>query len=484
MKTLARKGAVVLAGAGLLAAVMAPAGCTQSPASTKPREAAWKLPSDEAIRSLLADRMKSNGVGVVVGVIDANGRRVVSNGRFSASDSRVPDGETVFQIGSLTKVFTTLLLAEMVQRGEVSLDDPASKYLPRGVTMPQRGRPITLRDLATHMSGLPSMPTNYDLSADPDPYEAYSADQLYRFLSTYKLDREPGERWAYSNLGVSLLGRLLAGRAGTSYEALLSEQVLRPLGMKSTSVTPTSDENRRLAPGHDRFLEPVRTWEMASLQGSGSLRSTANDLLRFLAAYLDYEDTPLKAAMSYQLSQRVELPDRVQALGWPISANGIVRHAGGKQGYRSALAFNRSTGIGAVVLANARTDDEPIDLAVYLVSGTPLPAAPRAPAERKRLALPTTILERYAGHYRLQDGDILEIAPKEHHLLVHTPGSGISEFFATGPRDFFLNTGNDEIAFQVGEDNRANSLILYGSGKDQGDSTLAQRIEKSDRITP
>jgi CubicO group peptidase (beta-lactamase class C family) len=366
----------------------------------------------------------------------------------------------------------------MVQRGEVSLDDAASRYLPPTVKTPGRGRPITLRDLATHMSGLPSMPTNYDLASEPDPYEAYSSDQLYQFLSTYRLDRQPGEKWAYSNLGVALLGHLLAARAGTTYEALLTERVLQPLGMKSTSIELSDDQLRRLAPGHDRYLQPVRTWEMASLPASGSLRSTADDMLILLAAYLGYEDTRLKAAMSYQLGEGLDRSDRRQALGWVILPGGITRHAGGKQGYRSGLAFNRVTGVGAVVLANARTDDEPIDLAVHLVSGTPLPPAPRAPAARTRLELPFTVLDGYAGSYRLDDGGILEIARREHHLLIHTPGSGISELFATGLRDLFLNTGNDEITFQVADNGRATGLILYGNGKSQGREMLARRVQK------
>ena len=130
------------------------------------------------------------------------------------------------------------------------------------------------------------------------------------------------------------------------------------------------------------------------------------------------------------------------------------------------------------MLANARTDDEPIDLAVHLVSGTTLPPAPPAPAARTRLELPFTFLDGYAGSYRLGDGGILEIARREHHLLIHTPGSGISEFFATGLRDFFLRTGNDEITFQVGDDGRATGLILYGNGKSQGREMLARRVQK------
>src|SRR5688572_7395242 len=199
-----------------------------------PTRQAWTIPADSAIRALLAERLPNDGVGAVVGILEPAGRRVVVHGESGAPDGRPLDGETVFQIGSVTKVFTGLLLADMVVRGEVGLDDPAAKYLPPGARMPQRGRPITLIDLSKHWSALPSMPTNFALTARPNPYEAYSAEQLYAFLNSYELPREPGTQ-AYSNLGVALLGRLLARQAGMDYEALLRQRVLGPLGLNNTS---------------------------------------------------------------------------------------------------------------------------------------------------------------------------------------------------------------------------------------------------------
>jgi serine-type D-Ala-D-Ala carboxypeptidase/endopeptidase len=466
---------LVLPLACLAAVSLIGAGCR--PASRPPAvPVARTAPSADALRAILAQRLEHNGTGIVAGVIDREGRRVVGYGKLSASDPRVPDGETMFQLGSLTKVFTTLLLADMVERGEVRLDDPAGQYLPPGVRMPLRGRPITLRDLATHMSGLPSMPTNYDLAAAPDPYEAYTDARLYDFLSTYVPERAPGENGEYSNLGVALLGRLLAARAGMSYEALLTARVLRPLGMNCTSITLGEDQARRLAPGHDRYLQPVRTWEMANLQGSGSLRSTANDMLLLLAAYLRYRDTPLDRAMRLQLGERIPIDRGWQALGWVVRTDGVVRHAGGKQGYRSGLVFDPASGIGAVVLANARTEDQPIDLAMHLVSGTPLPPAPAAPSPLATREIPFALLDRYVGRYRLENGEVLEVARADHRILVHTPGNGVSEFLATGETDFFLNTGNDELTFTLGADGQTTGLLLYGDGR-QGQATPAVRLQ-------
>jgi serine-type D-Ala-D-Ala carboxypeptidase/endopeptidase len=445
-----------------------------------PPSSAWSIPSDDSIRQLLAQRMQHNDTAIVVGVIEPSGRRIVAHGSAGEGTRRPVDGDTVFQIGSVTKVFTALVLAQMVRSGEVKFDDAASNYLPRGAAMPQRGRPITLADLVTHTSGLPSMPTNYDLSAEPDPYAAYTNEQLCAFLATYELPRAPGEASEYSNLGVSLLGQLLARRAGTDYEALSRARVLEPLGMRSTSIALTPDQKRRLAPGHDRYFRPVTTWEMSTLPASGSLRSTANDMLVFLAANLGEGKTPLEEAMVFQRKALSPPIAGSQALGWGVSDVGgerIFSHQGGKQGYRSAVAFNPERGTGIVVLANARSDDGPGAIAMHLLAGRELPPVPPAPPERTLVELDHELLDRYAGRYRLAPDRVLTVARRHDHLLVDSTGNGVSEFFAIGSADFFLNTGNDEIGFQLDAHGRVTGLALFGDGRSAGAPQIAARID-------
>lgn len=438
--------------------------------------AAWTIPSNDEIHALLSDRLKHNGVGIVVGVIDAHGRRGVAVGRSGAADNRRLDGATVFQIGSLSKAFVSLLLAEMVVRGEVALDDPAAKYLPPATAMPQRERPITLRDLATHVSGLPAMPTNLSLTAEPDPYEAFTVAQLYQFLASYELPRAPGAEWAYSNLGVSLLGRLLGERAGLPYEELLRQRVLQPLGMTSTSIKLTPDQTRRLAAGHDRYLRPVRTWEMANMQASGSLRSTVDDMLKLLAAYLGYVDTPLKAAVKLQLTEPGPAVRPQARMGLGISDEGIYQHTGGKQGYRTAMVFDPVKRAGVVILTNAYSDDAPIQIALHLLTGRALPPAPDAPPQTPIAALDRSTLDRYAGRYRQTSGVILEIARHDNHLWLLERGGGVMEFYPTSERDFFMATGNDEVTFQVDGRGVVTGVVRYGDGRAAGGGALAPRL--------
>ena len=440
----------------LATALVAGLGVVPSGQSTGPERAEpWTVAGDAAIRRMLAERVGPNGVGAVVGVLEPAGTRIVTYGRSGAADGRPLDGDTVFQIGSVTKVFTGLLLADMVVRGEVDLEDPAARYLPEGVRMPQRGRPITLLDLSKHWSALPSMPTNFALDAEPEPYAAYTEAQLYEFLSTYELPREPGKQ-SYSNVGVALLGRLLARRAGMEYEPFLKARVLDPLGLSSTSVTLTPDQRARLAPGHDRYREPVDTWEMRAMPASGSLRSTVNDLLRFVATNLD-DSSPFSEAMAL-----MRTPGR--ALGWgrsTVGGEGVYGHEGGKEGYRSAVVFNPRTRTGVVVLTNTRSDDSPMALARHILyRDAPLPP-PAARAVRPEIvALSTAELEAFAGTYRLDDGAELRVARRGSHLLVNVVGDGISTVFPFGPDRFFDNTSDADVSFARDAGGRVSGVTL------------------------
>jgi D-alanyl-D-alanine-carboxypeptidase/D-alanyl-D-alanine-endopeptidase len=204
---------------------------------------------DAAYQQLLAARVApAPGLGIVVGVVDHGKTAVYKAG---ATGNAVPlDERTVFEIGSVTKTFTGTILASMVRDGSVRLDDPVAKYLPESVHVPRRnGKVITLLNLATQHSGLPRVPSNLDVGS-PDPYATYTTQKLYAFLNGYKLTRDPGESFEYSNLGVGLLGVALANRAHTSYEDLLRQRVLGPLGMDHTFVSAPGMRQTLVAAAH------------------------------------------------------------------------------------------------------------------------------------------------------------------------------------------------------------------------------------------
>src|SRR6202521_62928 len=167
------------------------------------------LPADTEVRQILVDRIDRDhqSVGIVVGLAGSTGRRIIAYGALDKGDTRLLNGDTIFEIGSVTKVLTSLLLADMAARNEVALNDPIAKYLPSDVKAPGRnGQSIALRDLATHTSGLPRLPTNFTPKDPANPYADFSVPQLYEFLSTYTLPRDIGSQYNYSNLGGGLLG--------------------------------------------------------------------------------------------------------------------------------------------------------------------------------------------------------------------------------------------------------------------------------------
>jgi CubicO group peptidase (beta-lactamase class C family) len=337
-------------------------------AQSQPRA---NLPSSADIDRMLAGRIAARqDVGIVVGVIEPGGRRIVAHGSMARGDARPVDGDTLFEIASVTKVFTTLLLADMVRRGEVALDDPVAKHLPPDVKVPERGRAITLEHLATHTSGLPRLPTNFAPRDPTNPYVDYSVDRLYAFLSGYTLPRDVGAQYEYSNLGMGLLGHVLARSAGTDYERLVVSRIARPLSMDVTRVTLAPALRARLATGHNAMLDPVPNWDDTTLAGAGSLYSSANDLLTFVAAHLA-DETPLTPAIAATLGVRKStgVDNLAVALGWHVTSRDgaeFVWHNGGTGGYASFIGFSPQTGTGVVVLSNSSVGVD--DLALKLVA--------------------------------------------------------------------------------------------------------------------
>ena len=342
------------------------------------------FPPDSSLRNTLQQLVQAGRTaGVVVGLLEADGtRRIVAAG--SPGPGAPPlDGESVFEIGSITKTFTGTLLADMVRRGEVSLTDPVGALLPATVRVPERnGKTITLLDLTTHHSGLPRMPFNFAPADATNPYADYSEQQLYDFLSTFVLPRDPGAAGLYSNVGAGLLGHALARRAGTSYEALVTSRILLPLGMRHSGITLTPWMREHLARGHSARGDTVPLWDLPTLAGAGALRATTDDMLRYAAAAVAATDTGIVAALQEALTPRRAFGTSGDSigLGWITSRRGerrIIWHNGGTGGYRTFLGIDRAARRAVVVLTNTGgtgLDDlgfHLLDPTVPLATGTP-----------------------------------------------------------------------------------------------------------------
>ncbi|HEV7322096.1 MAG TPA: serine hydrolase [Ensifer sp.] len=433
-------------------------------------------PTNPEILEILTDRIdkQQQSVGIVVGIVDANGRRIVAHGHPAKGDARPVDGQTVFEIGSVTKVFTALLLADAIEKGELRLDTPVSSLLPPDVTMRDQQAPITLQHLATHMSGLPRLPDNLAPADDSDPYADYDVAKLYAFLSAHQPTRRPGVENEYSNLGAGLLGHALGLKAGLSYEDLVASRISGPLGLKDTAITQQPDWAGRQAKGHDAALEPASDWQLASLQGAGALRSTADDMLVFLEAAMGKRPSPLTPAFASLLATRAPIgngDNDQQALGWVVSGKGgdqIVWHNGGTGGYRSFVGYRPSTGVGVVALSNASTEVGVDDIGRHLLDRN----APLA-ARRAAIAIDPATYDAYLGTYRLGPGFELTIFREGDRLFAQATGQDRLEIVPEAEHRFFTKLIDAQISFTL-NGKRAESLTLHQGGRDMP----APRVEK------
>jgi D-alanyl-D-alanine-carboxypeptidase/D-alanyl-D-alanine-endopeptidase len=447
-----------LSACGIIPASPSP---TASPTATpKP----YRLPDPNELKAFLAQLVDEEKVapGIVVGMIaaDPQERWVVGYGRLSTTDDRVPDGDTVFEIGSVTKVFTGILLAQAVVNGEVQLDDPIAMYLPEGITAPEyEGRSITLLDLATHTSGLPEWPSNFS-SRDITRYSDYTMDQMYDFLSGYRLTRSPGSTYEYSSYGFGLLGNLLVRRAGVAdYEALLLERITRPLGMDSTRIELTPEMRSRMASPYSSYSVATSNDDDPTLTGCCAIRSTANDMLTFLAANMGITGKELQPAL--QLASTPQRPGEMWTLayiglGWnlPGSGKGVLYHGGTTFGYSSFLAWDSERKIGVVVLMNVY-DGPRKRIAFPLLRGFPLTPVPVDPS----------VLAAYAGRYRVDDFD-LTIRVDGARIYFGIPGSGEAELIAISEDRFYLAELYAEIVFYPndrGEVDRMEAVVIGGT---------------------
>jgi len=353
-------------------------------------------------------------VGGVIGVVNGNTRYAKGYGRVSLDDDAVPDIDTVYEIASLSKPFTGVLLGEMVARGEVALDDTLDRFVPEGSRVPRfrRGETVTLRQLATHRSGLPRLPTDFwEVAAtEPDnPYKFYTGERIERFLHAYRLTVAPGTRYEYSNLGASVLGYVMERKTGLSYEQLVQERICRPLGMTNTAVELTETMQAKLAPPYDAKKQPAKNWDLPGFAAGGGLRSSMRDLLAFAQAAAGGVDAFPDLAASPDQPRGVDafpdgvadqprgvdafpdgvadqlrgvdvFPDGVApsdhplvvgmkvastphsaepavGLGWHINGNGDLTHNGQTGGYHSYIVVSPKSQRAVVLLTNTAVGD-------------------------------------------------------------------------------------------------------------------------------
>ncbi len=413
------------------------------------------------INDSIHDRMAAGEYpALVVAVVDGDRSDVYSFGKLDNGTQL--NADTLFEIGSVTKTFTALLLAEQVTAGKLKLDAPVATLLP-GFTIASRdGKTITLGNLAEQRSGLPRMPSNFDPANASDPYVDYGDDKLQAFLAGYALPRDPGSKYEYSNLGVGLLGYALARHAGVPYETLLKQRIFGPLGMRSSTVTLDDASRTRVAGGHDEDGKAVGNWHLNAFVAAGGIRSSGTDMLRYLKANMGLLNSPLYPSMQLAHTPRAEGPGVDERIGlvWMTkhSATGdVVWHNGMTGGYASFIGFTADRKRGVVILVNAQLQVDDLGFAT-LLSDVPL-----APVH-KRISVSPKDLEAYVGNYQIKPGFILSVFRDDDQLEARATGQGSFPIYPSSTNEFFARLADISISFKRDASGAVDGLVLHQHG--------------------
>ena len=419
---------------------------------------AQHFPADEDLADMVRYQVEDGETpGIVIGVLEADGStRIVSYGS-AGPDARPLGPRSVFEIGSINKTFTATLLADMVARGEVALDDPVLKYLPEDVTVPSRGgREITLLDLATHTSGLPRLPDNLKPGDLGDPYGDYTIELLYEFLSSHELRRDPGAEVEYSNLAVGLLGHTLARAAGMSYRDLLRERVIEPLGMGMTGYALEGEIADWMTQGH-AYGDVVPYWfATEAIQGAGGLRSNVEDMLVYLKANVGPPVTELEQSM--RSAHQVRWPIGEEGGGYGLAWRRFVRreyvtirHGGGTGGFATLIAFDPEKHVGIVVLTNSTNYGGNLGIPLLLLG---------QPQAFQEVQVDPEVLVPYAGEYKFPSGRSLYVRLEdEGYLTVQSTDVVRARMYAKSDTSFFVKQSPWSCAFQRDENGEIVGLV-------------------------
>lgn len=396
--------------------------------------------------------------GLVIGLYDVGKTEIYGFGK--GPGKAPPDGNTLFELGPITTVYTSLLLADAVQRREVTLDTPVSALLPLGVTMPVRDKvDVTLKQLALHTSGLPSQPPSVVArGAVADPFGGYGENELYNDLLHTDLVVTPGTQIVYSPYGVGLLGFVLGRKLGNGFPGALDTRVLRPLGLTDTFATVPPAAAARRAPGTTDDLAAAPPWTYDALAGAGAVVSSARDLLKLIDAEIDAADggtQPVRRPMKLTQEPQIDRSGDNVGLGWLIDNQGRYWRNGGTGGYHAFVGFDPKTKRGIVVLASTATStiERLADPMYKILEGSP-PAPYKLPGPAE--------LAAYAGNYDL-GGTPLQVIAEGKRLYLAGPGEPRHRLAPVADREFWLEALQSLAVFDKEGDKV--TRIVFGIGE-------------------
>jgi len=397
--------------------------------------------------------------GIVVGIYESGKITYYAYGVADIQKNEPVSSKTLFEIGSITKVFTTSLAALLSLENKISFSDKAQKYLPSKAVLPEKdGKAITIEHLATAHSGLPRMPKNFTPVDIANPYIDYREDALTLFLNNVELTRDPGIEYEYSNLGMGLLGYILTRVEEKPYPKLINERITKPLEMNHTFVSGMRND-KSLAIGYsDKNPVKAWTWDNESvLTGAGGLISNAEDMMKFLIAQLTTSNKPLSQAFEITHVARADAGKMKIGYGWHIRDEKIVWHNGGTGGFRSFAGFDKTKNKAVVVLTNSTTGAD--DLGFHL-----LDEKLALKELKKPFSVAEEILKKYVGTYELSPGFNIEVTLDKAELSIQATGQPKAAIYAESETKFYLKVVPAQIEFFSDSTSVVEKLVLYQNG--------------------
>lgn len=442
------------------------------------------LPTDGMGQQAIPEDIKANirsrvnngeNQNIIVGVLDEKGKHFYSYGHISDKNKIAPKKYTLYEIGSVSKTFTSLALAKAVVDGELSLTDPLKEHIPASVELtPFEDQDIQLLHLANHHSGLIRMPDNMPFSDPNNPFVDYTPDLMWEFLAEHTLRRAPNAKYEYSNYAMGMLGYILANKKEMDFDGLIVSEICTPMKMVDTKEKLNADQLLRISPGHTGSKQ-VKNWDFDALAGAGSIRSSASDMLTYLMYQMEFMTAPglteaIRLSHKATASTGGDSQDSV-ALGWHIKhgeGTRLIWHNGQTAGYHSFLGFDKANKRGIVVLSNNSLSIDDIGLH-FLNPEVPL-------KEIKELAkVGVETLDGYVGIYEIQPGLEVKVRREKLQLSVQMTGQPQFEIYPETQTRFFLKVVDAQLEFNQDEKGETESITMFQNGG----KTTAKRTSKT-----
>lgn len=424
---------------------------------------------DDIVKKEIDNRRSSS---IVVGIINNNNQYIICHGNPFDKSEQKADKNTIYEIGSITKIFTTTIFANMIVKGELKLTDPVSMYLPDSVKFTEKdGKTITLKHLATHTSGLPRFPENFIPKDPQNPYKDYTISDIYQFLKDFTVKENQGIG-EYSNIGMALLANIICDVSKTNFETLLIESICKPLDMQNTVIDITKEQQEQFATPYIVPDKITEHWDFQAIEGAGAIKSNLVDMLIFLSAQLTPDNSSLGKAikLAHGFQDSTSMKNTSIGLGWFINHqynDTIIWHNGSTGGFKSFIGFDVKNQRGVVVLSNSTRSIN--DIGFHIINHN---FKIKEFQKKEIVELSLKDFSKYEGFYLMEAGDTMRLYSEDSRYFLYAEKQGVFEIYPQKGDLFIFDQLPFKLIFEDIKNSKFQTLILL----DKNTNPKAKRL--------